>query len=145
MDDMMKFITFIKELVDDEFYQALEPVKAEDYFWGKGCYEFAKILKAFLPGSKVMITKDYHHCGIFYKGNVYDAKGICKKEDFQDLTEEDQLKLDDPWCYGISEVKFEGKEVATAVQEEIKQCRIDSLLERVANLEEEKPKSYVLT
>ncbi len=145
MNDMMQFITFIKELVDDEFYQAIEPVSAEVYFAGGGCYEFAKILKTFLPGSKVMITKDYNHCGVYYKGKVYDAKGVCEKEDFQDLTEEDKLKLDDPWRYGIPEVKFEGKEVATAVSEEIKLCRIEALLERIASLEEEKPKSYVLT
>lgn len=145
MNDMMQFITFIKELVDDEFYQAIEPVSAEAYFAGGGCYEFAKILKTFLPESKIMMRKDYKHCAVFYKGNIYDAKGVCEKEDFQDLTEEDQLRLDDPLLCGRSEIKFEGKEVATAVSEEIKLCRMESLLERITSLEDEKPKSYVLT
>lgn len=142
---MTEFITFINELVDDEFYQAIEPLKAEDYFASGGCYEFAKILKAFLPESKIMVRKDHKHLAVFYKGNLYDAKGVCQKEDFQDITEEDEIRFADSLLYGIPEIKFERKEVAVAVTTEMKNCvGFEKLLEKVTNIEEPKQKCKVM-
>ena len=113
---MEYFINFVIDLANEELYEYLDG-DAKSYFLQGGCFEFAKIIKSYIKSSQIVINKDYDHCGILHEGNIYDATG--KVKDMENR-------------FGIPEKQYiKGKRISDYLIEEIKQCNIESLIERI--------------
>ena len=130
-EDILYFIEFINDLVDDEFMESIGYVRAKDYFQSGGCYEFACILSHYLPQSKMMIRHDLKHLAIFYNGNIYDSYGLLKKQDFRDLQALDYSYIEDEAFYGRLEIRIEGRKPSDVIIKKKKKCRIGPLLEKI--------------
>ena len=136
MNPICNFIEFINDLTNDEFSSTLEYIPSKVYFKNGGCYELVKTLQHFLPDSGVYLSNDFNHCAFFYKGILYDTDGIIEDiNEFHPATEEDLIYLNDESFYGRIEIKFNGKNQSEALIETIKDCRIDSLIERCQEAE----------
>lgn len=118
-----QFIDFIIDLADEDLYEKLSGM-ATWYFMNGGCYEFAKILKEYLPDAKFVINKDLDHCAVLYKGQIYDSNGkVLKPEEFNIATEEDIDYMEDR--FGIKEAEnINGKKISDILIDLIKECNI---------------------
>ena len=127
---MEEFINFIINLTDEEIGDYLDG-DVKHYFLNGGCYEFAKILKNYVKGSKFVINKDSNHCGILHLGNVYDATGkVDNKEVFHIATEEDKEYME--FRFGILEKqKIKGKKISEYLISVLDQCCIADILKKV--------------
>jgi len=100
-----------------------------------GCFEFAKILKNYIKGAKIVINKDNNHCGIVYSGSVYDAKGkVDKVKDFKIANLEDIKYMESR--FGIPEKTYiSGKRISDYLIEEINNYNIDKLIDSLEGQE----------
>ncbi len=131
MEDMLLFIDFINNLVNDTFASFLDHVDARYYFNHGGCLEFAEVLQNFFPKGKIQIRKDFDHFVFSYNDILYDTNGRVKeKEDYFNISKEDIENYKERYGRGV---KFEGKDVVSALTEEIKKCRMDFLIDKIRN------------
>lgn len=118
MLEIKQFINYINGYLDDDYREYIDFVGAEYYFTHCGCYEFAKIIKHFIPTTKLFrsnpnssIYNDY----IIVKINdfYYDAKGEISKElaesEFSVIRDEDEKNLAE--YIGNFEVNIEGEQI----------------------------------
>lgn len=117
---MEEFISFILDLVDDEFYQYLDYQNARYYFLNGGCLELVKVLMHYYPSGKVVINDKYNHIAFLYNGNIYDATGLVKEGKFSIL--ENIEEADD--YLGRGEIRFEHKRPNQAIIEELNKIDI---------------------
>ena len=134
MNPVCNFIKFIEELTDEEFSYYLGYIPSKIYFKSGGCYELVKTLRYFLPDSEIYLTyssePDVDHCALFYKGILYDIDGVIEDMNvFHPANKIDLEYLNDEYFYGRKEIRFEGKKPSEALIEEIKNCRIEHLIE----------------
>lgn len=95
MSNIEKFIVFVNDLTTDIFYEKLYTTGEVLYFRG-GCYILAQIIKNYYPSCDIVLSKYNDHCGVLYKGEVYDATGkVENKDDFAIANEEDILYMED--------------------------------------------------
>lgn len=127
---MEYFINFVIDLANEELYEYLDG-DAKSYFLQGGCFEFAKIIKGYIKSSQIVINKDYEHCGILHEGNIYDATGKVKERNqFLKANQKDIEYMENR--FGIPEKQYiKGKRISDYLIEEIKQCNIESLIERI--------------
>lgn len=119
-----EFITFINDLVNDEFGYWIDDVDSEYYFLHGGCLEFAKVLHHYLNGSYIVIRDDFEHFAVEYKGICYDATGKVEgKNLYHRLTWKEILNIEH--YYGISSLRFENQVVHSAVIRELNCCNGD--------------------
>ena len=131
MDEMLEFINFINDLVNDEFGFYLDYVDSRYYFEHGGCLEFAQVLQNFFPNGQIKIRKDLDHFAFSYNDILYDTTGIVtEKEDYFNISKEDIETYKEQYGRGI---KFEGQEVVSVLTEEIKKCRVDFLIDKIRN------------
>lgn len=85
MTEILQFIAYINGYIDDDYREYVDFVPSTYYFTNGGCYEFAKIIKHFIPSAII-----YHsnHNSEKYKNHIivkignfyYDSKGLIKNE-----------------------------------------------------------------
>ena len=123
-----KFVEFIVDLANDELYERLDG-NAKNYFLHGGCYQFAKIVKEYIPKSQIVINNESEHCGIYYDGNIYDANGIIKDKSKFHIAKCDDIRYMEE-KFGIPEKEnINGKKISDVLKEELKQCNILNKLE----------------
>ena len=131
MGDMLLFIDFINDLVNDMFASFLDHVDAKYYFNHGGCLEFAEVLQNFFPKGKIQIRKDFDHFAFSYNDVLYDTNGRVKeKEDYFNISKEDIETYKERYGRGV---KFYGQDVVNALTEEIKKCRMNFLIDKIRN------------
>ena len=129
---MEDLISFIIDLANEELYEHLDGNNAREYFLHGGCYEFSKTIKSFIKSSKIVINRKTNaHCGVLYDRNIYDASGKVKNpQDFEIANNDDLKYMKDR--FGIPEKQIvDGKKISEFLIEELKQCKIDRLIERI--------------
>lgn len=115
MDEIKQFINYINGYLDDDYREYIDFLGAEYYFTHGGCYEFAKIIKHFIPSSilyrsnpKSSEYKD--HIIVKINESYYDAEGEVPKEfatsHFYQISDEEERRLTD--LIGEIEVDVEG-------------------------------------
>lgn len=122
MREVLFLVELINDLTNENWNYCLSGINAKEFYKSGGCYEFLKVLKHFFPEGTIMMRKDYGHCAYLIEDYIYDCEGVCDKEDFLEATDMDKEKLEDPYFYGRSEIKFEGKKPSVALIEEIYLC-----------------------
>lgn len=131
-------IEFIKDLAIEEYGEKISYLISEvdTYFKSGGCYELVKILRYFLPNSQIYVSNDFDHCAFFYKGILYDIDGVIENfESFHLATPIDLNYLNDEALFGRCEIKFDGKKPSEALIEQLKQCRIEKIIEKCLNMD----------
>lgn len=133
-----QFIEFMVDLANDEL-ESLVDRNAQLYFLNGGCLEFARALNSIIPGSSIVINEDSEHCGVLYKGRVYDASGdITNKIRYRIANKEDLEYMEDR--FGIPEKKYiDGVRASDCLVNEINKCNILKHLE-LNKKEEEREK-----
>ena len=123
-----RFIEFIVDLANDELYEKLDG-NAKYYFLNGGCYELAKVLKKYIPNSKIVINNESDHCAILYNGKIYDASGIIEgRSNFKIANNEDIEYMEDK--FGIPEKEnINGAKISDFLINELKECNILHTLE----------------
>lgn len=128
-----EFIRFVADVFDDEFDYCIDYVGALYYFAYGGCYELAKIINHYFKDTQFVVRKDYGHCAILYKDNIYDIydgyskeelekenikedEYIKKREDFKIFTKEEIESFERPFGRNIL---IKGKEIDSVVIDEI--------------------------
>lgn len=98
---MEDLINYINRLTDELFFHKTSMEAIELYTLG-GCYEFAKIIKKFVPDSVIYITNpnEISHCAIYYENKLYDATGDITYEidKYHEADKLDIIYMED--CYG---------------------------------------------
>lgn len=128
---MKQFIDFIIDLTNEELYEHLDG-DAKQFFMSGGCYEFAKILRKYVSGCKIVINKDRNHCGVIYKNKVYDVTGMVKDfSNFKIASQDDIDYMEEG--FGTSEKLYVGrgekrKKISDFLIDEIKECNINYIL-----------------
>ena len=118
-----RFIEFIVDLANDELYEKLN-CDAKTYFTNGGCFEFAQVVKKYIPMSQIMINKENDHCAIAYRGNIYDATGIVRNKMDYSIARIDDIKyMEDR--FGISELQYiNNVTISDYLIDELKKCNI---------------------
>lgn len=128
---METFIEFILDLAYDELYDQVDGNPRRFFLYGQ-CYEFAKILRSYVKGCKIVIDNS-DHCGVLYMNKVYDAEGIAKDfSTFRILTQRELDYMED--FSGIPEKKYVGtfknrRLISDFLIDEIACCNIDYMLQ----------------
>ena len=127
-----KFIEFIVDLANNELYERLDG-NANYYFQNGGCYELAKVVREYVPNSKIVINNSNDHCGIYYDGKMYDSSGIIEdKSKFKIANNEDIKYMEDR--FGIPEKEnINGGKISDFLIKELKKCNILHMLELEEN------------
>lgn len=127
---MERFINFVVDLTNDELYELVEG-NAEIYFLQGGCFEFAKILKAYIKNLQIVISKNLDHCGVLYDGNIYDASGKVENKNIFNKASQTDLKYMEE-RFGIPEKQYiRGKRISDYIIDEIKECNIDHIIDSI--------------
>lgn len=104
MLEIKQFINYINGYLDDDYREYIDFVGAEYYFTHGGCYEFAKIIKHFIPTtifyrSNPGSSKYKDHIIVKIGNYFYDAEGEISKEtvlsDFYVVSDEEEKSLAD--------------------------------------------------
>ena len=120
MEEILNFIDFINDLVNDEFDYFLD-CDSKYYFTNGGCLEFAKILNHYYKNGEMVINKEYNHIALKIDNKIYDAYGIVTWTDYELIKEEDIKMLE---AYNDNyEILFEHKKPSIAVINEIAQIK----------------------
>lgn len=115
MLEIKQFISYINGYLDDDYREYIDFVGAEYYFTHGGCYEFAKIIKHFIPSailyrSNLKSSKYKEHIIVKINESYYDAKGEIPKEiallHFYAISDEEEAMLTD--FIGKTEVNVKG-------------------------------------
>lgn len=127
---MKQFINFIIDLANEELYTHLDG-DAQMYFLQGGCFEFAKILKQYVKNSRIVINKDFNHCGILHSGNVYDATGVVKEKNNFLIVKEEGLKYMET-KFGLPEKQYiKGMKISEYLIKQLEECNINKIIERI--------------
>lgn len=125
MEEIKQFINYINGYLDDDYREYIDFVGAEYYFTHGGCYEFAKIIKHFIPAtiicqSNPKSSKYKNHIIIKINESYYDATGEIPKEialaHFYEVNDEEETILTD--YLGTNEVDIEDMEIADLIIKE---------------------------
>ena len=126
---MEKLIEFINDLTDDLFYEKVF-VSAKDIYTCGGCYEFAKIIKHFIPDSIIYISNpdEINHCAIYYNNELYDATGNITYDidKFHEADKLDFVYMDD--CFGGNITNLS---ISKTILYEMKYINIDYILDSI--------------
>ena len=134
---MEQFIDFIVDLADEELYSFFDG-NARAFFLHGGCFEFAKIIKSNIKHSKIIINKEENHCGVLYRGKLYDANGLIKdKNNFRLASTQDIKFMEDN--FGIPEKRYiNGIRIVDFLNNELKFCNIEEMLKKLDDVEQER-------
>ena len=125
------FISFLNDLATDLFYD-ITNAYGEQLFQRGACYEFAKIIKHYIPEATIYMSKDHYHCAVKIDDTLYDSKGvITNPQDFYEADEEDYDHMEN--TFGL-ELKY--LNIAETIIEEMKECNIESIIKK--KLDEQK-------
>lgn len=118
MLEIEQFINYINGYLDDDYREYIDFVGAEYYFTHGGCYEFAKIIKHFIPTtifyrSNPSSSKYKDHIIVKIGNYFYDAECEISKEtvlsDFYVVSDEEEKSLAD--YIGNFEVNVEYEQI----------------------------------
>ena len=141
MKEIEQFISYINGYLDDDYREYIDFVGAEYYFTHGGCYEFAKIIKHFIPAtiicqSNPKSSKYKNHIIIKINESYYDAKGEIPKElaesQFYAVSNEEEKILED--YIGKFEVDAEGVKIDELIIKETEQVVLESPNESIDKL-----------
>lgn len=125
---MERFIGFVIDLANEELCDFLDG-DAKKFFLQGGCYEFAKIIKAYIK-CQIVINTDNTHCAVLYDGKIYDASNEIDSKSFNIASKEDIKYIEERM--GIPEKHFiKGKTVSEYLIDEIKKCNIGFLIKEI--------------
>lgn len=135
MTEVKQFISYINGYLDDDYREYIDFVGAEYYFTHSGCYEFAQIIKHFIPSAilyrsnpKSSEYKDKDHVIVKINESYYDAIGEIPKEialsHFYEVDEEEETILTD--SLGTTEVDIEGITIADLIIKETELMILES-------------------
>lgn len=153
MSEILEFIKYVNDYLDDDYREYIDFIGAENYFTHGGCYEFAKIIKHFIPSAIIYRSnpkseKYYDHIIVKIGDNYYNATGIIPnpiaESEFYEVSDEELEIIPD--FIGIPEVNIEGISIDNIIINETKLVisespgkSIDKLLttinENIANTE----------
>ena len=86
--DILKFINDLRET--DKYIETI--------FTRGGCYQFHLLLKKYFDCT-LHINSDRDHVVSCYEGKYYDITGVCEREFFYELTD-DELQYAKRWSFG---------------------------------------------
>lgn len=133
MEEIKQFINYINGYLDDDYREYIDFVGAEYYFTHSGCYEFAQIIKHFIPStilyrSNPKSSKYKDHIIVKINESYYDAKGEIPKEvalsHFYEVDEEEETILTD--FLGTTEVDIEDIKIADLIIKETELMILES-------------------
>lgn len=125
MKEVVQLICFINDLTDELFSQYIEYLPSRWYYTNSGCYEFAKIIKHFIPEAMLMMNHSEDHVALMIGNGIYDSTATeetptLNENLYRSATQEDINRMED--FFGIEEVKFEGKAPSDALIQEMHDC-----------------------
>lgn len=133
MEEIKQFISYINGYLDDDYREYIDFVGAEYYFTHGGCYEFAQIIKHFIPSAILYrnnpkSSKYENHIIVKINESYYDVTGEIPKEialsHFDEVVEEEETILTD--SLGTTEVDIEGIKIADLIIRETELMILES-------------------
>lgn len=133
MDEIKQFISYINGYLDDDYREYIDFVGAEYYFTHGGCYEFAQIIKHFIPSAILYRnnpkSSEYkNHIIVKINESYYDATGEISKEialsHFYAISNEEEAMLTD--SLGTTEVDIEDIKIADLIIKETELMILES-------------------
>lgn len=125
--DINNFIDFTTDLTKDLFSEQFEMGYKDIYQIG-GCYEFAKVLKAYYPEGEFYYSVNKGHCAFFYQGIFYDSMGKITDEEtlktFKIMSEQDHNIASEFEKKLKFELYLRFNALAPFILDEIKKCGI---------------------